>query len=270
MTAKLILTSSEDLEEAPPVAFQIGGAQKCGTNALYLGLYMYDDIALSVRKEVRLFANDQYFRGAPDREQVSKDYRRNFPTHGPGKIAGEATPEYMWYPAAVSRIRDYNPHTKWVICLRNPIARAYSQWRMMIRNGFEDRDFLTCLIDARERLAAGSAASRPADRGGLLSRGLYRRQIQHISSHFGDQKICLVFTGALRRHFRFSLDQVACFLRTGRPAGPILPEFFDQAAAMLDDDCVGILRDFYAAEITQLASQYGAQLTGWLDYPLSD
>ncbi len=43
---------------------------------------------------------------------------------------GDATPAYLWWPRALERMRDYNPDTRLVVVLRDPIERAFSQWRM--------------------------------------------------------------------------------------------------------------------------------------------
>ncbi len=58
---------------------------------------------------------------------------------------GEASPSYLWHPDAPEAIARVQPDSRIVISLRDPIARAYSSYRLHRRNGMERRPFLDTL-----------------------------------------------------------------------------------------------------------------------------
>src|SRR5205085_1545691 len=56
-------------------------------------------------------------------------YGRHFPLPhelGPNCITYESTPSYLYFPAAAERIAKYNPRTKLIVLLRDPVERAFS------------------------------------------------------------------------------------------------------------------------------------------------
>src|SRR4029453_1468552 len=52
-------------------------------------------------------------------------------------LIGDASPYYLFHPAAAERASRIMPHVKLIVLLRNPIDRAYSHWRRERRNGRE-------------------------------------------------------------------------------------------------------------------------------------
>src|SRR5438132_1074466 len=118
--------------------FLVLGAQKSGTTALNYYLRRHPRIALPVKKELHFFDNDELFAGG----NVSYEplYEMFRPAR-PGSIAGENTPIYLYWRPALPRIRDYNPAMKFIVILRNPIERAFSQWNMQRTRGIEPFDF---------------------------------------------------------------------------------------------------------------------------------
>src|SRR5687768_5412221 len=106
--------------------FLVMGAQKSGTTALAYFLMQHPEIYMPPDKEVHFFDNDRLFRG-----RSAVDYRayHNALNVPPGaRMVGEATPIYMYWKPAPKRIKQYNPVTKMIFILRNPIDRAYSHY----------------------------------------------------------------------------------------------------------------------------------------------
>src|SRR5205085_460923 len=76
---------------------------------------------------LHFFDNDELFAGG----NVSYEpLEEMFRPARVGSIAGENTPIYLYWRPALPRIRDYNPAMKFIVILRNPIERAFSQWNM--------------------------------------------------------------------------------------------------------------------------------------------
>src|SRR6185312_13258232 len=97
-------------------------------------------VARPRRKEVDYFSW-HYYRG-------EDWYRGHFPTaaerdafaaaHGRPFLTGEGSPSYIWqrYPVPERMVR-LIPEAKLIVSLRDPVERAYSQFHMRRRDGYE-------------------------------------------------------------------------------------------------------------------------------------
>ena len=57
----------------------------------------------------------------------------------------DASTTYLHCPEAIDRILDYNPDAKFIVLLRDPLARLISHYRLAIRTGRENRSLAECL-----------------------------------------------------------------------------------------------------------------------------
>lgn len=101
----------------------IGGA-KCGTTSLYDWLSSHPGILPASEKEVHFF-DYNFFRG-------EDWYRSHFARarDAGGCVTGDGSVSYLshrWAPARAARVL---PDAKLILVLRNPVERAYSQYRM--------------------------------------------------------------------------------------------------------------------------------------------
>ena len=110
--------------------FLMIGAQRAGTSLLHQILMSHSDIYLPRhRKEIHYF--DRYYtRGA-------LWYESYFPSECDAlsySAIGEATPDYLCHPDALSRIYTTLPICRFLVILRNPVERAYSWYNYCRRN----------------------------------------------------------------------------------------------------------------------------------------
>lgn len=124
-----VLTSS--LRTMP--SFIIIGSQKGGTCSLYNYLIQHPQIKHPVKKEVHFF--DANF------ERGSDWYRSCFPFQADNSITGEASPSYIFHPHVPRRILELTPSIKLIALLRNPVDRAYSHYKDMVRKKKENLSF---------------------------------------------------------------------------------------------------------------------------------
>jgi len=134
--------------------FYIIGFVKCGTTSLYEYLISHPNVYPPKGKEIDYF-DRLYSRGInwykvsfPLKIQkfiVTKIFRKSF-------LTGEATPRYIVHPHALDRIKQVTPNAKFIILLRNPTTRAFSQYNMNLRNDYEYRDFEGALKHETERI----------------------------------------------------------------------------------------------------------------------
>lgn len=104
------------------------GAQKGGTTALFNYLSSHPDIVLPRVKEIDFFnCNSRFNRGY---NSYHSFFPRNILSYR-NKITLDITPGYIEEgDKTAKRIYEYNPDTKIIVLLRNPITRAFSAWQM--------------------------------------------------------------------------------------------------------------------------------------------
>jgi len=123
--------------------YYIIGAAKSGTTSLYDYLVQHQCVQPITTKEPRFF--DKYY------NRGENWYRINFPftfqkfisekINKKKFITGDATPRYLDHPHAPHRIKKITPNAKFIILLRNPIDRAYSNYNMRINAKREHLSF---------------------------------------------------------------------------------------------------------------------------------
>jgi Sulfotransferase domain len=142
--------------------FVIAGAPKCGTTSLYYYLQEHPSIFMPANKEPRFFCNyslDQFEFGKkhfhPNIVTDPDSYLSLFDNAPQGAICGEASTDYLSRSGTAARIHDWNPHTKIIIMLRNPVDRAYSEYRHSIKAGLQTETFWNSLRLENARVAGG-------------------------------------------------------------------------------------------------------------------
>lgn len=73
-------------------------------------------------------------------------------------VVGEASPYYLFHPAAAERAHRLLPNVRLILVLRDPVMRTYSHWKERRREGREPLDFEDALAAEDERI--GDAADR--------------------------------------------------------------------------------------------------------------
>lgn len=169
----------------PTPSFFIIGAQKAGTTTLHHWLSDQSGICLPGRKETHFFSHDErYALGLGW-------YINQFNGNGGGRIYGEIDPDYLFFPAAASRIKALGLWPKFVVIVREPLARAYSHYRMSVRRGLERLTFDEALTAEAERLADGN--SHHLRHHSYMARGRYVEQIERFRNLFSSDSL-LIFT----------------------------------------------------------------------------
>merc|ERR1719436_263244 len=121
------------------------GVQKGGTTSLCTRLHLHPHIVYPKKKERMCFQAD--FR--EDNPLCLDSYYTKYkawelPGGGfdpikllanPKMIDGDCSPGYLYNPQKViPRIKPYFPWLKFIVLLRDPVARAFSQFQMNVRN----------------------------------------------------------------------------------------------------------------------------------------
>lgn len=110
-------------------------------------------------------------------ERGLEHYRSLFDAALPGQMRGEKSADYFAHPHAARRIAATLPDVRLVLQLRNPVDRAYSDYKMLFRRGTVTGPPETYL-DGRE-----------SDQPRFLHDGLYGAHLERWLDHFDRAQI---------------------------------------------------------------------------------
>jgi hypothetical protein len=238
------------------VDFIVIGAQKAGTTALFDHLGDEPDVALSTVKETHFFDDETVDWAAPDYGA----YHRNFPA-ADGRLRGEATPIYVYWPQSLERICAYNPAARLVLMLRDPVERAWSHWRMEYARGAETRPFAWCVREGRQRLFDAEPWGHHREFS-YVERGFYGEQVERLLRIFPRDQLLILQAEDLRADPGRVLGDLRAFL--GLPARPsaAVPRAVHVGREMdygsdLTAEDAAYLREVYAHDQLRLAALAG-------------
>jgi len=204
------------------------GAPKCGTTSLHRYLGQHPRIAMSRVKEPKFFLTDGTrpdFAGPGDERACRayvvdrQAYEALFEPPGPGGYAGESTPYYLWDPAAAPRMRALVPEARLVAALREPTARAYSNWSDLREQGRETLDFAAALAAEDERQRLGWEPF-----WAYRSLGLYGEQLARLLEVFPPGQVKVVLAEDLADAPDRVLGEIFAFLGLDPLEGPLAEE----------------------------------------------
>lgn len=103
------------------------GAMKAASTWIFTCLNEHPEICMGETKEIHFFDQlHDYRKGV--------EYYSSFFNHcNSNKIKGEFTPSYIHREGAAQRIYHCFPQIKLIACLRNPVNRAYSEYRYAVQ-----------------------------------------------------------------------------------------------------------------------------------------
>jgi hypothetical protein len=189
--------------------FIIIGAQKCGTTSLHKYLESHPELYLLPEKEVPYFSNEDYRSRGWD--WYVKDFFAQAP---PGKLWGKSTPAYMTSFEVPGRIQAQMPDAKLIALLRNPVDRAFSHYKMMVKRKRETRGFAEVV---GEKLQPGNLRQDRllppgTEDDGYLTMGEYGRILEKYLQFFPRRQLLVLFTEDLERDSGAVLKRVLQFL----------------------------------------------------------
>ena len=105
-------------------------------------------------------------------------------------VRGEKSTNYLESAVAAQRIADALPDVRLIVMLRDPVERAFSNFRWSRQNGHETEDFATAIaLDGKRPMTGKLRYARPYD---YLSRGRYAALLRPYLDRFRRDRILLV------------------------------------------------------------------------------
>jgi hypothetical protein len=166
--------------------FLILGAQKAGTTWIADMVRQHPEVCMPKKKEIHFFnKKSNYEKGI----EWYEEYFRNCSA----SVRGEATPNYLWTSEDPDEIQESGrvkdipkvvyesyPELNFIVSLRNPVDRAISAYRTLIRGGY---------VSPRKNI------DEVAHRHGILSMGEYQRHIERWLEYFHKSKFLFILFG---------------------------------------------------------------------------
>jgi len=154
---------------------------KCGTTALHRYLDLHPEVAMSEPKELNFFFGPERLdeRDEPAARSAG-NWHRGVGWYAmqfrPAPVRGEASPGYTSpsFPEAAERMARVVPEARLVYAVRDPIARAVSQYLHHRADGTERRPIEEALLD-------------PASQ--YLARSLYHERLESYLARFPRERI---------------------------------------------------------------------------------
>jgi len=213
------------------------GAARSGSTALYHWLSKHPGVYLSPVKETNFFARDLVGRNGPGDMQAIPDIdlctAKYFIMYGKFKhagivsseevyeklfwsglrclVRGEFSPSYLYFSfITAKRIKIFLPDCKIVILLRNPIERAWSNYKSLIAGGREHLAPKDAFQQGKKRVENGW--EHFWDNLGL---GMYAEQIRYFLKEFPEGQVGIWLYEDLVKNPRELLSQILQFIGVG-------------------------------------------------------
>lgn len=196
--------------------FLLVGASKCGTTSLHRYLRSHPELFLPEFKEPRFFdskstaeLSDEDPRSAYFKEHIVTDlqaYQQLFAPARPGQKLGEASVSYLYqHRNTVPRIKALLPKARILICLRDPVARAFSAYTQLVRDGYETLTFEQGLAREPQR-----RAQKWTPMYAYLDQGFYCQQVRAFMHGFDHVKV--IITEELQQQPELVMSEIYRFL----------------------------------------------------------
>jgi hypothetical protein len=282
--------------------FFIAGAAKCATTSVYRYLKDHPQIFMSPVKEPKFFSRP--YRPIPGTgpgdDRVEKlaikdmeSYMALFRDAAGYPVRGEASVDYLYYHQTAEDIHAFNPQAKILICLRNPIDRAYS--------GYTDHRRSRETLSFHEALMAEETRTTYEFIWQYKKLGLYYEGVKHYLDVFDPGQIMIVFFEDIRSRLNETISSICRFLgvddyqvqdvRRYNPSGTpnafmarmgrlfpwakdalkkMVPNWYAKfrnktlvKEPMAEEDRA-YLRDYYREDVAKLSDLLGKDLSHWL------
>jgi hypothetical protein len=189
--------------------FIIGGAPRAGTTYLTEALSRHPEVYMA-----RPFVPEpKVFMGPRQPLEVYHERYRGFFSGGGDRPArGEKTSHYLGCAQSCELIRQVVPDVRLLFIVREPVARAYSNYLQTKKRGYETLSFEDAVLLEGRRpcpLPPEQAYARPHD---YLTRGDYATYAQRYFETYGRDRVLFVIHEDIARRPRRLWKDVQAFL----------------------------------------------------------
>jgi hypothetical protein len=171
----------------------IAGAPKSGSSFLYENLAQVPDVFVPEIKELNYFSYDEilalpsYYKSYLVNTEVN--YLKHFKAAKNERYLLDSSVSYFTFDTVPEKIWQFNPNSKFIFIVRNPIKRAHSHYLMDVRMGVAPQSFEDSLDQHKPF---------PAHRHQYIENSLYFKHISRFIEHFGNENCHILVLETLR------------------------------------------------------------------------
>ena len=189
---------------------------------------------------------------------------------------GEATPVSLWWEPAMERIWRYNKQMRLIAILRNPITRAWANWRMEQLKGRDNLPFIPTLQCELSRCR--EALPQQHRVRSYITRGFYSEQIRRAWRFFPNEQLLVLKQEDLRNqpekclqkiHHHLGIDAIELSKEESVISWRSIPANGTAIAETSiprepSPEIRSTLREVYRAEIQNLEMMLGWDCSDWM------
>ena len=203
--------------------FIIAGGVASGTSFLSATLTQHPDIYLPTpqRPEPNFFHyTDKFSHG------VDWWLETWFSAVEDERAVGERSSLILTSDLAARRMHECVPEIKIIFCLRNPVERAWANYRFSVLEGLEPLTFREALLHERERTAAATGRWAEVQPHAYVTRSTYSHHLREFFELFGEDQILLIKSEALGQNPGEHLRRACRFLGVDEDIELLVPPNF--------------------------------------------
>jgi hypothetical protein len=251
----LIITSN-NIKYREAVDFGIYGVQKGGTTAAVRNISKHPELFVYTSKNLnsRDPANDEihffdifWYKGI-------EWYKKHFDYTK--KLVGDKNPDLMYLSECFPLITSVNPFIKMIFILRNPINRAYSEYKMLKTRWGETKTFEE-LINEELKYRMDEPTNLYNSALHIIQRGLYFKQIKKLLKYFPRENMIFLISEKVRKNMENEYNKIFRFLGVKELYGMEYTEEYvgssdNDYKKYLSSETYNIIKNLFESDILEL------------------
>lgn len=228
--------------------FIIAGGVASGTSFLSATLALHPDIYLPriQRPEPNFFHYSWKFNRGMEWYQ-----RTWFHEVGNQRAVGERSSLLLSSDVAAKRIKQTVPDIKLIFCLRNPLERAWGNYRFTVLEGLESLSFDEAILCETERIRQAEGKWAEVQPHAYLTRSRYSAHLEEFFTLFGKDRILLLKSEDLGLYPQEHLKRVCEFLGVDSTLSLPLPPNYS-SPSVIDRVLQMELRNYFGDRFPEL------------------
>ena len=176
----------------PIIDLAIIGAEKAGTTSLKNYLGEHPDVVTHFQKEFSYFSDHAEYKDSY--QQVFSKYFGNYQRVDINQRIIVKNVTICLREYALERLKHHNPNCKIIYVLREPTARAYSSYKMALRDGWINEPFEYC----SQAIVNKNAGKYDVFYRFVIELGLYSNFLDVIYKYFPENQVDVILYDSLK------------------------------------------------------------------------
>jgi hypothetical protein len=190
--------------------FFVVGAMRSGTTSIHQYLRIHPKIFIPHHKEPEFFCEFQNTQLLGENPTL-KNYLKLFEEVKNEIVVGEVSPDYLFDPESAQKIYNFNPNSKIIMILRNPIERAFSHF-LHTKFKWEKISFYEKIVNDSKK-----DFGTKLDQDNVLMYGMYFNQVKKYLDIFGTENVkVIIYDEMFPNNIDEKMSEILFFLGLGK------------------------------------------------------